>query len=159
MKLIFINIIFVLYTFCTLFLQTGCYLSDNAASIIGRMKSIRTLNYSECQRIMDWEKSNKHLNPELISVNFSIIKSVDNTGIKETGFTSLLYLRKKFVLILSKKYKDCVIDYSLAARLLLPHWYTPSWGCLSLIHNFGGNILNFCIFMKAPNCRIAEQTI
>ena len=83
MKLIFINIIFVLYTFCTLFLQTGCYLSDNAASIIGRMKSIRTLNYSECQRIMDWEKSNKHLNPELISVNFSIIKSVDNTGIKE----------------------------------------------------------------------------
>jgi hypothetical protein len=126
MKLIFINIIFVLYTFCTLFLQTGCYLSDNAASIIGRMKSIRTLNYSECQRIMDWEKSNKHLNPELISVNFSIIKSVDNTGIKETGFTSLLYLRKKFVLILSKKYKDCVIDYSLAARLLLPHWYTPS---------------------------------
>ena len=61
----------------------GCFISNHGASLIGKMKSIRILNFSECQRIVDWEKAAKKLNPELMEVDFSIIKSVTNTGIKD----------------------------------------------------------------------------
>ena len=61
----------------------GCFISNHAASLIGKMKSIRILNFAECQRIVDWEKASKNLNPELTEVDFSVIKSVNNTGIKE----------------------------------------------------------------------------
>jgi hypothetical protein len=64
----------------------GCFISNHAASLIGKMESIRVLKFAECQRIVDWEKAAKNLNPDLTEVDFSVIKSVNNTGIKHLAF-------------------------------------------------------------------------
>lgn len=64
----------------------GCFISNLGAALIGRMKTIRILNFSECQRIRDWEKVTKQFNPEMISVDFSIVQGVTNTGIKHMAF-------------------------------------------------------------------------
>ena len=54
--------------------------------MVGQIRKIQTINFSECQRIVDWEKIMRKINPEIDSIDFSIIKSLTNNGVKELAF-------------------------------------------------------------------------
>ena len=54
--------------------------------MLGDMKKIQSLNISECQLIQDWEKVMRKINPDIDRVDFSIIKSLNNNGVKELAF-------------------------------------------------------------------------
>ena len=64
----------------------GTLLSNHGAQVLGDMKKVRNLSFSECQLIQDWEKVMRKINPNIDKVDFSIIKSLNNNGIKEMAF-------------------------------------------------------------------------
>jgi len=64
----------------------GTLLSNHGASLLGDMKKIDFLNFSECQLIADWEKVTRKINPIIDKVDFSVIKSLTNNGVKELAF-------------------------------------------------------------------------
>ena len=64
----------------------GTLLSNHGAQMLGDMKKIQSLNISECQLIQDWEKVMRKINPDIDRVDFSIIKSLNNNGVKELAF-------------------------------------------------------------------------
>jgi hypothetical protein len=49
-------------------------IGSHGASVIGKIRSIRKLDFAECQRLEDLEKITKNFNPDLTHLNFSIIR-------------------------------------------------------------------------------------
>ena len=64
----------------------GTFISNHGAEMVGQIRKIQTINFSECQRIVDWEKIMRKISPEIDSIDFSIIKSLTNNGVKELAF-------------------------------------------------------------------------
>ncbi|CBY07292.1 unnamed protein product [Oikopleura dioica] len=64
----------------------GSVIGSHGASVIGKIRSIRKLDFAECQRLDDLEKITKNFNPDLTHLNFSIIRGLTNNGIKHLAF-------------------------------------------------------------------------
>lgn len=64
----------------------GTMIGSYGAAVIGKIVSIRKLDFSECQRLEDLEKITKNFNPVLTHVSFSIIKGLSNNGVKHLAF-------------------------------------------------------------------------
>ncbi|CAG5103002.1 Oidioi.mRNA.OKI2018_I69.chr1.g569.t1.cds [Oikopleura dioica] len=64
----------------------GSVIGSHGASVIGKIRSIRKLDFAECQRLEDLEKITKNFNPDLTHLNFSIIRGLTNNGIKHLAF-------------------------------------------------------------------------
>ena len=64
----------------------GTFISNHGAEMVGQIRKIQTINFSECQRVVDWEKIMRKISPEIDSIDFSIIKSLTNNGVKELAF-------------------------------------------------------------------------
>lgn len=64
----------------------GSVIGSHGASVIGKIRSIRKLDFAECQRLEDLEKITKNFNPDLTHLNFSIIQGLTNNGIKHLAF-------------------------------------------------------------------------